>query len=202
MDYKVRIIRKDEQITSSWSGGTTTQLAIYPENGEYASRDFTWRISSARVDLEESTFTKLLGVKRHIMVLEGEMELRHEGHHETVLKRYEKDSFMGDWDTKSYGRVKDFNLMLNRGSDGFIEALEIQNKKAFTYSYNREKRIFEGFYCAEGGVSIKEKNGLFTQLNEGDFILVEMEEGCHEFSIELENQGDKTSYIVRAKVEI
>ena len=35
------------------------RVSIAPENGNYQSRDFLWRLSSATVELEESTFTSL-----------------------------------------------------------------------------------------------------------------------------------------------
>ena len=46
-------------VTSTWSGGTTTQLAIAPEGAVYAERSFLWRVSSATVELETSDFTPL-----------------------------------------------------------------------------------------------------------------------------------------------
>ena len=44
----------DNYIISKWSGGTNTQVAIAPEGAVYADRDFLWRLSSARVELEHS----------------------------------------------------------------------------------------------------------------------------------------------------
>ena len=66
-------------VVSAWSGGTTTQLAIYPENAVYADRDFLWRVSSATVDLEDSDFTPLPDYDRLIATLEGEIVLTHNG---------------------------------------------------------------------------------------------------------------------------
>ena len=63
--------------TSTWSGGTTTELYLYPENGSYAARDFLFRISSATVDLPESDFTALPGVERYITPLAGSFTLTH-----------------------------------------------------------------------------------------------------------------------------
>ena len=40
-DYKV----------SKWSGGDTTELYLYPENGDYRSGNFQLRISSATVEI-------------------------------------------------------------------------------------------------------------------------------------------------------
>ena len=63
-----RIIRKGELPVSRWSGGTTTQLAIWPEGAVYAERNFVWRVSSARVETQESEFTSLPGVARTIPI--------------------------------------------------------------------------------------------------------------------------------------
>ncbi|HZL83497.1 MAG TPA: HutD family protein, partial [Candidatus Deferrimicrobium sp.] len=59
MAYAVELVRQDQQNTSTWNGGTTTEIAIYPKNTIYSRRDFVWRISSANVESEESEFTSL-----------------------------------------------------------------------------------------------------------------------------------------------
>lgn len=63
MKCEIKVITKEQQKTSTWSGGTTTQLAIYPEDADYGKRNFTWRLSSATVEAEESVFTSLPGIK-------------------------------------------------------------------------------------------------------------------------------------------
>ena len=65
------IIKKDQYKVSTWSGGTTTEIFLAPRDGSYADRRFDFRISSATVDLEESDFTPLDGVKRFLTILEG-----------------------------------------------------------------------------------------------------------------------------------
>jgi len=110
MNSSIRIIRKSEGKVSTWSGGTTTQLYIYPGNAVYADRNFRWRLSSAKVAADESTFTPLPGISRILMIIEGEVEIEHQGHHRTVLKAFEKDSFSGDWTTICKGKAADYNL--------------------------------------------------------------------------------------------
>lgn len=121
---RYRIVRKEQLTVARWSGGTTTQLAIWPLEGDYAQRRFTWRVSSARVEDEESTFTSLSGVERCLMILEGTLWLEHEGHYETVLHPFEQDNFSGGWTTRSRGRVTDFNLMV-KGGEGRVQVTEI-----------------------------------------------------------------------------
>ena len=36
MCYSIELIRKEEQKTTNWSGGTTTELAIYPKDAIYS----------------------------------------------------------------------------------------------------------------------------------------------------------------------
>ena len=71
-----RHFTRAQYVTTDWSGGTTTQLAIAPEEAVYAERDFLWRLSSAQVELEHSDFTPLPDYNRLISVLKGELELK------------------------------------------------------------------------------------------------------------------------------
>ncbi len=119
------IVRKEELVHTSWSGGTTTQLAIYPQDASYADRDFIWRVSTASVEAERSEFTPLPGVSRILMILEGSMRLIHDGSREVDLGRFGQDSFSGGSNTVSIGRARDFNLMTKEGCTGTIEALEL-----------------------------------------------------------------------------
>ena len=68
-----KLLTKTEYVTTSWSGGTTTQLAISPEGAVYADRDFLWRLSSATVELERSDFTPLPDYNRFLAVLDGKI---------------------------------------------------------------------------------------------------------------------------------
>ena len=36
MSYNIEIIRKNQYKTSEWSGGTTTELYIYPVDSQYS----------------------------------------------------------------------------------------------------------------------------------------------------------------------
>ena len=113
---------------SSWSGGTTTQLAIWPPEARYADRDFLWRISSATVDLEESDFTPLPDYDRLIATLEGDIVLTHNGGEPIPLRPLEVHAFSGAAATHSRGRCRDFNLMLRRGKvRGTMEALRLSD---------------------------------------------------------------------------
>ena len=113
-DYKVGL----------WSGGSTTELFIWPEGADYGKREFTLRVSSARVDLEESDFTPLMGVTRYITPLTGGFTLIHPGTDPVVMGPHsEPYRFSGEIQTHCVGKATDFNLML-KGTEGEMALCE------------------------------------------------------------------------------
>ena len=93
----------ESRTTINWASGTSTEIFIYPSDGSFADRNFQFRISTATVEAEESTFTFFEGITRHLMILKGELELRHEGRYTKHLKPYDQDVFSGEWETYSKG---------------------------------------------------------------------------------------------------
>mgnify|MGYP000918045802 CR=1 FL=1 len=204
MTCKVDVLKNNQFQTSEWSGGTTTQIAIYPEDAVYNERNFIWRISSAKVEVEESTFTHLPGINRIIMVLEGELELIHEGHHRCKLQAFEQDRFNGSWNTKSYGKVVDFNLMMNENAIGNLENIFIEKNqgKKFVLSgiekpYSKNTHLI---YCASGDIRVHipdDENTL--SLYEGEaIILTTREAGPTEFI--LSNVQENMAKLVKVNI--
>ncbi|QRG67966.1 HutD/Ves family protein [Brevibacillus choshinensis] len=191
MTYTVNIIPKQDQQTSRWSGGTTTQLSIYPNHADYGQRNFIWRLSSAAVEIEESEFTRLPGYWRHLMILEGELDIEHEGHHRIRLKPFEQDSFSGDWSTRSFGKVKDYNLMLAEGCHGKLEAIRLESGSTRTIecSWPEGSLVrWEAIYAAAGQMRIRMNGGRELDLAEGELLLVTSDDP-NEHSVRIELAG-------------
>jgi environmental stress-induced protein Ves len=198
--FDIKIIKKEQQQTNAWSGGTTTQIAIYPEDSSYTDRDFLWRLSSAVVELEESDFTKLPGFDRHLMVLEGELKLVHKEHHSVFLTQYEQDSFKGSWDTVSFGRARDFNLMLKDGTKGRLEQYDtaVGQKVSLKLEKEDSKQRFLALYCHVGEISI-EARGKFEALEERELLLI----SCNDnLSVVAENSGNKECSLIAVFIEV
>lgn len=194
---QIKVIKKEKLLTSKWSGGTTTQLYIYPENELYENRNFKFRISSAKVDLEESTFTKLQNIKRKIMILDGKLKLVHENHHEITLEKFDQDTFYGDWNTKSYGKVTDFNLMLNENTDGIIEHINLENERTVDHDNNdKYENWAEVFYIVKGKINISIDNEC-ELLETGDVAIIK---NSDKLNINLKNSDIFNSHIIRTKV--
>ena len=144
-DYKV----------SRWSGGDTTELYLYPEDGDYKSGNFQLRISSATVDVDRSEFTSLPGVERYLMIFQGHLDMVHGEEEKVSLEPYEVDRFDGGVPTVSYGRVGDFNLMLKNGAKGRMEALCLEAGQKFEIIPDEDEN-FLVVYVRKGEIRIGE----------------------------------------------
>lgn len=178
----MKIIRRSQQVTTDWSGGQTRELYIYPEESCYADRDFDLRISTATIELEESTFTELTGFSRKLMVLEGSLILSHENHHSVTLHPFEQDTFSGDWKTKSKGKAADFNVIFNPNQLFDIEVYKLKNESFL--SLNVQSQVY--IYVYSGAYKIGSQ-----QLELGDFVV--LEEGA-----EVECEKDGVLVVVKA----
>ena len=145
----------DSRTTINWASGTSTEIFIHPSDGSFAERDFLFRISTATVEAEESTFTFFEGITRHLMILKGNLKLIHEGRYTNELKPYEQDTFSGEWPTKAKGKVTDFNLMVKGGAEGTLshEHLEAGQTAAFTGTTG-----YDFIYLASGSATLSNGN--------------------------------------------
>jgi len=173
----MKIIRSADFKTKHWSGGTTTELFIYPPDSEYTKRNFTFRLSRATIEVDHSDFTPLPGVRRKLMLLDGELELIHKDHYRKKLLPLEFDVFPGDWETQSLGKATDFNLMLRESADGKFTVIKSQEKQSFEFRIDRD---FILFYALKEGIFIED-----LRLSQGD-ILVLNDSEKEEISFELD----------------
>lgn len=171
----VKVIRKSELDAKKWSGGVTTQLAIWPEGADYAARKFDWRISSAVVEEAESTFTKLPGIHRHLMLLSGGIELTHESMRTKTLKPLcDSAEFEGDWTTASKGRCVDFNLMTAAGYGGKTAAVPAGGN-SLILPLSESPLCWKGIFSVTDdlGIAIDGPDSAYSEtLNIGDFLLM------------------------------
>jgi environmental stress-induced protein Ves len=116
--------------TAKWAKGTTTELLKFPPESDFLKRDFIFRISTATVEAEESTFSDFSGLTRILMVLEGSITLIHEGRYQKQLNPYDQDVFDGSWSTRSIGKVRDFNVMFNSQASASLCAITLASNQS------------------------------------------------------------------------
>lgn len=169
---------KSDYRRSSWSGGTTTELFIYPSESSYKTRDFNIRISSATVELEESNFTQLPDYDRVLMILQGDLEINHHGHYSQKLSKYDSDYFDGAWNTTAKGKVIDFNLMTSKSLKGNLKYQKITEDSLIILEKST-KHLLVGLYIISGKLLIKEDN---QEIHEGDFLYFDKQD--HVFNLQ------------------
>lgn len=117
----IRILDPGTRRVTSWSGGKTTELYLYPFDGSYAERRFLFRISSATLDLKESHFTRLDGVTRYLTPLCEGFYLKRNDHWQ-FLPQGDVLCFSGEEEIVCRGSGRDLNLML-KGARGEMRVL-------------------------------------------------------------------------------
>ena len=160
----IQLIPAETYTTTNWSGGKTSELFIYPPESNFKVGDFTLRISIATVEVESSEFTALPDVHRTLMVLDGNLKLEHENHHTCELAAFEQDQFSGDWKTKSWGKVIDFNVMTKNYTKTIVQKIDLISNEtlALTSAYD-----IQFIYVQSGCISLGE-----TLVTKGNSVVI------------------------------
>ena len=155
---RIEILQNFE--TSRWSGGTTTELFIYPPHASLKKLDFDFRLSKATIEVESSVFTPLPNISRTFMLLEGEVTLNHIGNLTAVLSPYKIDTFSGDWTTNAEGKCTPFNLMTRKGCTGEMSNYLLEKGKKLNFNSQADFIIL---YLYKGQGEINRKIGQTIQ---------------------------------------
>lgn len=174
MNKGYKIIRTNQINTSTWSGGKVLELLTYPQNADSDAQNFLFEVSSATVDLEKSNFTLYPNHDRIIMTLDNKLELVHNNSEKIVLNKFEPYVFDGAAHTVSYGKVRDFNLIMRKNQCyGDAIALSI-NRNSIIYprkAIPTFKNNIELVYCVSGSLIFKPKDKKHI-INAGDLLII------------------------------
>ena len=165
------LIKGSERKISLWAGGSSSQICIWPQDALYADRNFLYRISTAVADKDEwSAYTALPGVCRHLLMLDGSAQLKHEGRYERLMKPYEDiETFDGGWTSSAKGKVRDFNLMCRENCEGKMYVLPSDGEIP---AENADHRLI---FCAEGEADIIFHDEMIHLCKEDALLLVPAE---------------------------
>lgn len=167
MDTK--ILKKSDYKITNWSGGTTTEILIYPKGSTLENRDFIFRVSSATCEDGKNIFSDFTGYNRYITSLDNDLYLENQGN-DLVLKPYEIFSFDGEHVTASKSAVTDFNLIIKKGFTGSLRSESFEDKI--------QLKIFGGYnliFIPEGNI-LMTIDGKTTELEASDTIVAFDEE--------------------------
>jgi environmental stress-induced protein Ves len=184
---QINLTKKEQLQTTEWQGGTTTQLVIYPKEAIYKNLDFIFRISTATIDVEQSTFTGLPNVSRIIMVLNGELTIQHKNQYTKQLKKFDTDIFSGDWETMSIGKVTDFNVMTRGSAKATASGFSLTKKSEKEIALNAD---FVAVYVPSGEVVIEQPSFEKVNVKQGDIVLISKEKVNEKFTLLAQQAAD------------
>ena len=190
---QIKHTKKENLITSIWSGGKTTQLAIYPKEAIYKNLDFIFRISTATIEIEKSTFTGLPNISRVIMVLDGELTIQHKNQYTKRLKKFDTDNFLGDWETTSIGKATDFNIMTTGSAKANASGFSLIEKSKKELVLNSD---VVAIYVSVGDIVIEQSSTQKVNAGQGDIVLIRKEKVNEKLTL----FAQKTSNIAIAEI--
>ena len=152
-----------------WSGGTTTELFIFPPTADFHKRNFQFRLSTATVETDKSDFTQLNGISRKLLVLEGQVTLIHEEHYSRQLNKFDVDEFEGRWKTSSIGKCIDFNLMTAGKTSGELKAVIFEKEQIFFKIKENCDWFFIYLFSGKAAIDL---NNRIVSINKGDLLVI------------------------------
>ena len=156
----MRHLRPENYRVMPWKngGGSTTEIAIYPEGSSISDSGFIWRVSIAEV-ASDGPFSRFPGIDRQIMTIAGHGMILEAGRNGTIdlSQRFVPQAFSGDWDVEGRlidGPVRDFNLMVARSrGTGALTVDHISARKRYAADGNTLLlHVLEGDATAEARV--------------------------------------------------
>lgn len=157
------IVDAYKQKASDWAGGITRELyKVHSPN----SSQYDIRISMAEINDSPSDFTCLPGIQRTLVLLDGNLELEHNGSREP-LKQFGISKFLGDWNTRSHGRARVLNIMSPKNID-LMHSTNVLYDHTSSITANVK---LDALFIASGTLSIEDMSchtNTLLILNQGD----------------------------------
>jgi environmental stress-induced protein Ves len=180
----MRHLRPSDYKIMPWKngGGTTTEIAIFPERADLGA--FDWRVSIAEV-LSEGPFSRFPGYDRTIMLLKGMGMILDAGCNGLIELRetFQPQPFPGEWSVTGRplgGPALDFNMIVRRGhARGEVEVIAMPETL--------------GIACPAGGWLIAHVlTGNLNRASAGDTLLAD-----HDLKLDA---SDEPALIVVARI--
>lgn len=175
------VVPPDETKQEFWSGGRTRELFLFPPESSYEKRNFSFRLSSATIEASPSVFTPLRGYMRNTLILEGMLQLRHEGHYQRTLKKFDQDEYDGTWTTHSEGKSTNLNLMTSPDFKGSMTGITLEKgtRKRIQHASAR----FSFLYIHQGVLRMNSPDQLFQSgtllgIERGRSFQIEAQANC------------------------
>ena len=208
---KHKVIHAADVIRKRWSGGISSQYYIYPEGADRSTGENAFIVTSATVELEESTFSDYTGFDRVIMSLTGAYDLIHNDQESHHLQPFEPHAFTGEEKTVSKGVYTDCNLIMKRGRcTGEMSSVLLAPGSSFCgpQGHTAGRRVIWTLLCCAGTFAFSEggngqsstENGVQETIRAGEMLV--LEDAAGGTSWRCENRSGEDCRIVLCRVQL
>lgn len=199
---KHTVIHAGDVIRKKWSGGVSSQYYIYPEGADRSTGEYAFIVTSATVELEESTFSDYTGFDRVIMSITNPYTLIHNEDEVCRLQPFEPHAFTGEETTRSEGVYTDCNLIMKRGkSCGDMSSILLSAGSSFygPQGTGGGKHCVWTLLCCAGSFVCR-SGGETETVGTGDMLV--LDDAAGRASWQCENSGGEDCRIVLCRVEL
>jgi environmental stress-induced protein Ves len=168
MPNSIQIHDLGECKVTRWSGGTTTELCILPDESSFEDRVFDLRISIATVEVEQTVYTSMPGFKRTLLLMEGRLELKIPNDPK-LLNKGDVVTFSGSPGIECLGKGVNFNLIYsNKFKCSKLELIRPNTSCTIDLA---EHDVFI-LYCRSGNVTVCIDQEII-QISKDQFIIID-----------------------------
>ena len=152
---------------TTWSGGDSEQIYIFPENIDFEAGNFAYRFSLSSINDEKTEFTFMEDIARIFMAIDP-FRLEIDGHGYKMTPR-ETINFKSNQKVICEGKGKAFNVMIGDPSYRVsVQFLELQPGEFIT-----EKIQNHHYYYLYKGDCIVKEFSFREVMHEGDLLTVD-----------------------------
>ncbi|WP_281164583.1 HutD family protein [Liquorilactobacillus sicerae] len=161
---KIILRKHNSYVRQSWLGGETTEVYLYPEDGDYQQRNFAFRFSYATIEIEKSTFSNLNGFKRILIPTKDEITLIN-NLRSFKIKKNQPYFFAGSDQVQSLGVSEDINLIYRPEWQAQMKLISLPAKFKFDVE-------IVGVFALKGNSKVSLNDNEF-QLREKDCLIIQ-----------------------------
>ncbi|MEP6655686.1 MAG: HutD family protein [Betaproteobacteria bacterium] len=152
-------------------GGTTREIAVYPDAGDLADPSFLWRVSMADI-VQSGAFSRFSGYDRTLILMNGRgLLLQCDGEPAVTLDApYQRLDFAGECATHctlTHGPVRDLNVMVARGAASALTAVLRPGPQPVEHAVDGQTVLL---HCAEGSITVAARGHDIWDIGEGETL--------------------------------
>ena len=155
-------------------GGTTREIAVFPDAGDIAAPSFLWRVSMADI-VQSGAFSRFAGYDRTLILMNGHgLLLQCDDQPAVTLDApYQRLDFAGECAvhcTLTNGPVRDLNVMVARGAASAVTTVSRPGCQPVEHAVGGQTVLM---HCAEGSITVEVRGQETCEIGDGETLRID-----------------------------